>query len=594
MRGFESRDDRKTWDPVFLLPGEPDPVSAQFISTSASAAALKDSTKKLFEDDNVSETENQQSKNTEARGSPPNKNIEAGGADFNQDSDEDMVVQNNNPVSAQFVSASVAAITDTAKKLFKDDNVPETDYQQSQNTDVNMDMVVQDNNPPVESVEENTSEVAWSISKPNVEPEKEKNPSLAPEKAQNSSLEPKDTRSVAAFEDVEDELCSSYEGHLNEVKDVDYLKLDPDEDSDAESGDDEDFTLFRIRNKEDRFQRRNNPEIPSPADLPKNRKFIESFTKYLIQHADTDNEKASTFSSTTALLFRHSDSWLVYQLKKRPSFSLDNLTCFKDVENFVELRDPDGWIDEIAGKTGKDNSIRRKEMYKCYKRLIKYLLKLLGNEDFGSDIVSILRRTKIKDNLKEIHEEIDACKTWNKLQNIIEKDHHEIEKARDTVNPQEKHNAAVANKSYFLSKEFNERMKKNHQIWKDALDTNKIGQRDFDTLGQFARHVLAMTDRNRAAGYFFRNSDFSSRKEIWFPEGHNEVKFDGVPKDWDMFTQPKDGRSPDGWTMDLSGREEIVKLGVDVHIYIIKLANDWLQKYRDVKPIMWNDVGKKA
>ena len=514
-----------------------------------------------------------------------------------------MAVQNNNPVSAQFVSASVAAITDTAKKLFKDDNVPETDNQQSQNTEAggadfiqesNMDMVVQDNNPPVESVEENTSEVAWSISKPIVEPEKEKNPSLAPEKVQNSSLELKDTRSVAAIEDVEDELCSSYEGHLNEVKDEDYLKLDPEEDSDTESGDEEDFTLFRIRNKEDRFQRRNHPEIPSPADLPKNRMFIESFTKYLIQHADTENEKASTFSSTTALLFRHPDSWLVYMLKRRPSFSLDNLTCFKDVENFVELRDPDGWIDEIAGKTGKDNSIRRKEMYKCYKRLIKYLLKLLGNEDFGSDIVSILRRTKIKDNLKEIHEEIDACKTWNKLQNIIEKDHHEIEKARDTVNPQEKHNAAVANKSYFLSKEFNERMKKNHQIWKDALDTGKIGQRDFDTLGQFARHILAMTDRNRAAGYFFRNSDFSSRKEIWFPEGHNEVKFDGVPKDWDMFTQPKDGRSPDGWTMDLSGREEIVKLGVDVHIYIIKLANDWLQKYRDVKPIMWNDVGKKA
>ena len=419
-----------------------------------------------------------------------------------------------------------------------------------------------------------------------IESEKEKNCEVPVEEDRNPS---------APFcPEIDDEMCSSYEGHLAE-NDEDsisgYFELDPKLDSDIESEDDEEFTLTRLRNKAARFQKRLNPETPSLADLPENKPFIDAFVKYILQNADSDNEKNPTVPSTTAKLFRHPDSWLVYMKKRNPSFSLDKLTCFHD-DNLVQLKDPSDWIDQIAGDDGKQQPIRRKEMFKAYKRLILYILKLLGKEDFDSDIVSILKHDKIKANLKDIHAEIDTNKSWNKLQRIIDKDHHELEKAREIVKPNEKHNAAVANKTYFSSKEFKARIDKNNQSWENALATNKMGSKEFDTLGQFARHLLAMTDRNRASGYFFKNSDFDSRKGVWFPPDHNKIQFDGVPEGWDMFTQPEDGRTPDAWIMTLSGREENVKLGEDVEITILKLAEDWLQKYRDCKSVMWKNISK--
>ena len=99
-----------------------------------------------------------------------------------------------------------------------------------------------------------------------------------------------------------------------------------------------------------------------------------------------------------------------------------------------------------------------------------------------------------------------------------------------------------------------------------------------------------MTDRNRSSGYRFKNSDFSSRKKVWFPPGHNSVKFDGLPEDWNMFAEPADGREADAWTMDLSASDEVLKLDKNVNIIILKMADDWLQKYRDCKEIKWQDL----
>ena len=423
-----------------------------------------------------------------------------------------------------------------------------------------------------------------------IEPEKSKPSSVEPEKVKNSSSE-KQIVEPGTSTEIEDELCASYEGHLNAEED-EIRKFELHDDSDIESEDEEDFTLLRIRNKEDRFQRRTVPVAPSPADLPKNKIFIDDFTRFIIKRSKTRNEKSSTISLTTSLLFRHNDSFLEDQLKNKPKFSLDKLTCFNDVDNFIELKDPSSWIEKIAGEDGKQNSIRRKEMFKSYKRLIEYILKLHGMTDFDSDLYSIVRRDKIKDKLKDIHQEIDACKTWGNLQDQIDLDHREIKKAKETLNPDEKYNAANANQVYFNSQQFKDRMNKNQKIYDDAMATGKIGPRDFDTLGHFSRHLLTMTDRNRAAGYYFKNSDFAARKSVWLPKDHNKVKFDGVPDDYNMHREPQDGRKPDAWTMDLSADEEILKLGMDVDITILKLADDWLQKFRDIKMIKWEDMGK--
>ena len=173
---------------------------------------------------------------------------------------------------------------------------------------------------------------------------------------------------------------------------------------------------------------------------------------------------------------------------------------------------------------------------------------------------------------------------------IIISERVEIQKAKATIDPNQKHNAAKANKTYFASPEFKNRVNKCNQIWEKSLASNKISGHDFNMIGNLPRHLLAMTDRNRSASYYFRNSDFGARKPVWFPEHHNLLKFDGVPDNWNMFEEPSEKRDPDAWTLDLSSNDEILKLGVDVNITILRLAHEWCNKYRDVKNIKWKDI----
>ena len=142
----------------------------------------------------------------------------------------------------------------------------------------------------------------------------------------------------------------------------------------------------------------------------------------------------------------------MYKIRADPSFSLDKLLCFNDEVTLVVLKDPSSWIDEIGGESGKDNPIRRKEMYKAYKRLILFVLKQHGQANFATDILSLIRKDKIKSNLKEISEEINASKTWTMLQSLIDQDFKEVAKAQKVVNPDEAFNAAQGNKVYFSSK----------------------------------------------------------------------------------------------------------------------------------------------
>ena len=383
--------------------------------------------------------------------------------------------------------------------------------------------------------------------------------------------------------------------HLKNVEDESVFNLLVEEDSDVEDEDSEEYTQRRLQNKRNRYQKRRNTSFDgNPADDASNKLFIEDFVQHVVRNSSSMNNNSSTVSLSTSLLFRHDDSFLVYTKKKDPTFSLSKLICFQDEENFVELKDPSSWIDDISGEDGRQNPIRRKEMYKAYKRLISFVLKELGNADFGTDLMSLLRRDKMKNNLKDIGEEINQSKRWSNLQAIIDQEHREVQKAKDIVKPNERFNEVKANKTYFASEAFKERVRKNEKIWESAVTTNKApGAKDFDAIGNFARHLLTMTDRNRSSGYHFRNSHYSSRKEVWFPPGHNkDGKFDGIPNNWDMFSQPPDGREADAWTMDLSGSEEVLKMSEDVNIIILPIANEWLQKYRDVKELKWNDNGE--
>ena len=405
-------------------------------------------------------------------------------------------------------------------------------------------------------------------------------------------IEAEKEKQSIVFEDVEDELCGSFENRLAESITQSSWAHDLEDDSDVESGDDESFTFIRLRNKMDRYEKRNIPDKVLLCDVPANKEFINGFVTYIKKNATTQNPKNPTINLSTSVLFRHEDSLLEYLTQKDSSFTLDKLLCFNDLERFQELKNPASWVHQISGDDGRQNATRRKEMLKAYVRLCRYILFLLGDADFGTDVLSIVRRDKIRTNLKDIIEEIDTSKSWTKLRKIVETERQDVIKAKATVDPDEKHKAEMANKTYFASKEFKKRVTANIKIWDDCVATENIGARNFDSVGNFARHILAMTDRNRSGAYKFKNSDFASRDRVWFPPGHNSEKFDGLPEGWNMYKQPADGRQPDAWIINLSASNEVLKLGESVNIILFPMANTWCERFRDIKLVKWKNLAQ--
>ena len=535
FRGFQSNNNGVTWEPVFLLDSQPDPTTTPSVETNAIPGGVSKSG----------------AMKTAKKAVPATEVVHV--EDKNDDQQIALVDEPTNKAEVQ-CGGQISPI-----------QVPE----ETSDFDENLDQ-------QTEKKEELEDEVESLV-----ETETEQNhPNPEPEKLLESALW-----------EVDDEICSSFEDRLKDSEAVNDGILDVEDlDSDVEDEDSADYTNQRIKTKRDRYHERTHLSPGHPANEDENKLFIENFVQFVVLHSTTMNEKSSTISLSTALLFRHPDSFLVFTRKTNPSFSLQNLLCFKDEAKLVELKDPSSWIDDIAGQDGRQNCIRRKEMYKAFKRLIFFVLKQLGKTDFATDVMSLFRRDKIKSNLKEVGEEINASKTWSKLQTLIDQEHKETEKAKQQVNPDEVFNAANGNQTYFNSPEFKKRLAKNLKIWENGLATGTFGPQNFDTLGQFARHLLCMTDRNRAAGYWFKNSHFDARKEIWFPPGHNKDKFDGIPENFNMFSQPEDGRQPDAWMIDVSGCDEILKMGQDVNIVVLKMAHDWLLKYRDAKQIKWSNI----
>ena len=540
FRGFKSLDGEKTWEPVFLLDTDPDP-SMDSLHGSNSASTKVNRVLNFDTDDKVVDKapEDELQQGTSSSSSSTNCKVSCTAATFGASS---TIIQPFHQDTDMTPAERIDSMQTAEEELIRVELIVDTE----------------DN--------ENLGE--------RVEPETEK--------------------PVALDWEVDDEICASFEEHLMDSEKEEYpsefsLALD-DGDSDIESEDTAIFTKQRLQTKKDRYAERRHLTPEHPANTERNKAFIEDFVKMVIRYSKSKNEKSSTIDLSTALLFRHPDSFLLHQIKKNPTFSLDKLLSFQDEASFVELKDPSSWIDEIGGENGKENPIRRKEMYKAYKRLILFVLRRLSQENFSTDLLSLLRRDKIKSNLKEISEEINASKTWTNLQSLIDQNSKEVAKAKNVVNPDESFNASQGNVKYFNSEEFKTRLEKNNKIWEKCNETQTVGAKEFDTIGQFARHLLTMTDRNRAGGYWFRNSHFASRRSVWFPPDHNKTKFDGVPKNWNMHTQPADGRQPDAWTIDLSGSTEVVKMGEDVHITILRMADDWMQKYRDLKILKWGTL----
>ena len=389
-------------------------------------------------------------------------------------------------------------------------------------------------------------------------------------------------------DDIEDNLVADEEG--DDVID-EFHKSSPDyysNDSDTEDYDTEAWTAKRIEMKERRHSLRNNfEEVVDVCDLNENKIFIEDFIKWLKEGCGA---KAPTVALSTGLLFRHDDSYLRFQTMNDPNFNLGDLIAFSDKERFKEIKHPRTWVDSI-GK-GLETASRRSEVHKAHKRLRKYVLKKLGDENQGNDLLTMCWRDKVRNNLQQITDEVDSSNTWDILEKQIQQHKKEVDDAKAILNPSSSHNELNAVRKYFESQEFLTRAAKHNDVWQKAMKKSTIGNQDFNQFSNFVRHVLAFSDRCRQATYTFPNSAFFSKQEVWFPPNHNQDSFDGIPEGFNIHAKPDDGRAHDAWIIKMYGHMPGMKNSEDAFIVVLNYVEPWLRKFRDLKDIKFGQLGK--
>ena len=122
-------------------------------------------------------------------------------------------------------------------------------------------------------------------------------------------------------------------------------------DSDYSDGDNEEFTLGRVKNKRLRHKERNKNSLKNHQQ-PENMIFILAMKNYMknetIATANLDN---SNINKTLSHLFYQDDSFLNFQLKQSQHFNLGQLTNFTS-NSFQMLKFPFDWLTATVKNDG--------------------------------------------------------------------------------------------------------------------------------------------------------------------------------------------------------------------------------------------------
>ena len=98
-------------------------------------------------------------------------------------------------------------------------------------------------------------------------------------------------------------------------------------------------------------------------------------------------------------------------------------------------------------------------------------------------------------------------------------------------------------------------------------------------------NFAALMDRLRRGSYDFSNNDYGGRQPRWIPADAKIEDFYGVPEGL-LSEEPEDKRPPDMFVIKLSGEHQ--KTGSAATVTINQKAEQWLQKYRQLKSIAFS------
>ena len=376
-----------------------------------------------------------------------------------------------------------------------------------------------------------------------------------------------------------------------------------DEDSDIEEGDSESMIQKRFERKSKRWSKRNSSEASNIAmnasKDPANAEIIEDFHKYMAM--GSRGKDPSTISKYMGHIVYYPDSYLQYLTDKDQSFKLEMHLKFGE-SVYRDVTFPLDWVQE----TTSENPSRCVEKLKAHSEYRQYV-----NYKSGQSNLSSNEKNTITNYLSGISKEVNAQNLYNKFSVQVNNEHVEKVRAKMTLNPNSSENVANAVKVWNTSETQREIAEEMTKIYEDFV---KMGEekekknvnRKFTQFAHWVRFNMVLSDKNRAATYRFRNIDFSSNTQVYFPE---DCDFDSLPDGWNLHQPPSPDARPSAWLLTLPGmllsRYFYPKLSFKLlHIsaslksmkgmkpvdcVVTPYTMEWMERYREMKEIVFGE-----
>ena len=361
--------------------------------------------------------------------------------------------------------------------------------------------------------------------------------------------------------------------------------------SDFSPSDDEEYTRLRRISKQERYRNRFflEKEI-CPSTLEHNMLVIEKFKDYLrIRFSLTSWDRvSSTYRLSIGYLFTYKDSLLQYQLKKDPTFKLEQYIQFRH-EDFRELEDPTDWIMILAGSTGKDNPDDRVEMDKAWKRFNLFVRDQLekSKPKYNEDIAELLRYRYVIENIDDLYKITDRKKITAaaKVMSNIQK--RERENAEEYVKPNKRLAEKDTTKNWFSSDAFKEELDDFNKVWNDMMcEKVEFEKKRFNRLGMFAKFHLMLISKNRPSVFNFTQNQYDMKQELWITDA-NSSNYEFLSTDYPS-KPPTDNPNmrPNCWIIKLSGGTPGIKGQKAQVIFVNNFIKGILEKYCDLKGVL--------
>ena len=399
------------------------------------------------------------------------------------------------------------------------------------------------------------------------------------------------------FNDEEEEITDD----INNIEDNDNEEESDDEDNvnkssyfdtDYEMDDDEEFTNHRLEMKKVRRLKRNiSTAYQEVSERPGNEKIITNFKEFLVRQCH--DESKSTVSLTMGHMFYYNDSWLHLMTSKDRSFTLDRLLDFKNSRNFITTSSPLNWLAVTGGPTGKDQPSRQLEQLKAHGRFRSYL-EYKANEEVFDGGEGMMKKILFVQNNAAIAAEIERLKIRNKLNKWYNFEKNKKRRMKKILNPETDINVYEAVKTWFGSAESKEKEEEAVKIWKTAIKSQSVTQKNFNKVAVLSRFTTAICDKSRPGAYRFKNSDYDSKTPVWFPEdSENDIwSLDALPANWRLYSPPDPNTEPTCFEIKLDGSQASLKGQAAVTVVVNRKCYQIMEMCQDLKKIMYKKQKK--